>query len=73
MAVTTEPLGKKIQLRSNHGIVDGKEKITARIYNDVRSAATDQDAYDMALIIAGLQEPVLEEVILYDLSLMLSI
>jgi len=73
MALTTEPLGKKMQLRSNHGIVDGKEKITARTYNDVRDAATDQDIYDVAQIIAGLQEPTLEEVIKHDLSLLLSV
>jgi len=73
MALTTEPLGKKMQLRSNHGIVDGKEKITARTYNDVRAAATDQEIYDVAQIIAGLQKPTLEEVIKHDLSLLLSI
>jgi len=73
MALTTEPLGKKMQLRSNHGIVDGKEKITARTYNDVRAAATDQEIYDVAQIIAGLQKPTLEEVIKHDLALLISI
>ncbi|KNZ40231.1 DUF1659 domain-containing protein [Acetobacterium bakii] len=73
MALTTNPLGKKMQLRSNHGMVGGKEKITARTYNDVRAAATDQDIYDVAQIIAGLQQPTLEEVIKHDLSLLLSV
>ncbi|KAF5080616.1 hypothetical protein DSECCO2_117870 [anaerobic digester metagenome] len=69
MAVTTQQLEKKIQLKSNHGMADGVEKITTRTYGDVKSTATDQAVYDTALLIAGLQEPVLEEVIVYNLSL----
>lgn len=73
MALTNEPLAKKIQLRSNHGIVDGKEKITNRTYGDVVSAATDQAIYDTALLIAGLQEPILVEVVKHDLALLFMI
>ena len=71
MAVTTDQLEKKMQLRSNHGIVDGVEKITNRTYGDVNSDATDQAIYDTALIIAGLQQPALEEVIIHNLSLII--
>lgn len=71
MAVTTDQLEKKMQLRSNHGIVDGVEKITSRTYGDVKSDATDQAIYDTALIIAGLQQPALEEVIIHNLALII--
>lgn len=69
MALTTLQLEKKIQLRSNHGMVDGVEKITNRTYGDVKSAAADQAIYDTALLIAGLQQPVLEEVIIHNMAL----
>jgi hypothetical protein len=71
MAVTTQQLEKKMQLRSNHGMVDGVEKITTRTYGDVKSDATEQAVYDTALLIAGLQEPVLEEVIVHNLSMII--
>jgi len=70
MALTSDFLTKKVQIRSNHGIVDGKEKITARTYGDIVSTATDQAIYDTALIIDGLQQPTLEEVIKHDLALL---
>ena len=61
MAVTTDIIEQKLQIRSNHGLVDGKEKIATRTYGDVRASATDQDIYDVAVIIDGLQQPVMEE------------
>lgn len=70
MALTSDFLTKKVQIRSNHGIIDGKEKITARTYGDIVDTATDQAIYDTALIIDGLQEPVLEEVIKHELALL---
>ena len=73
MALTSEFIAKKLQIRSNHGIVDGKEKITTRTYGDIVSAATDQAVYDTALLIAGLQEPTLEEVINQDMALLMLI
>lgn len=73
MAVTTNFMEQKIQIRSNHGMVDGKEKITSRTYGDVKATATDQDIYDVAVIIAGLQQPVLEEVIKQQMNLITSV
>lgn len=73
MAVTTNFMEQKIQIRSNHGMVDGKEKITSRTYGDVKAAATDQDIYDVAVIIAGLQQPVLEEVIKQEMNLIIEV
>ncbi|MBC3802969.1 DUF1659 domain-containing protein [Acetobacterium fimetarium] len=72
MAITTDFLAKKIQIKLNHGMVDGKEKITSRSYGDVKSDATDQAIYDVAVLITGLQQPTLEEVIRQDLNLLLS-
>ena len=73
MAVTTDFLEQKLQIRSNHGMVDGKEKITSRTYGDVKAAATDQDIYDVAQIIAGLQQPVMEEVIKQEMNLIMPV
>lgn len=73
MAVTTNFMEQKIQIRSNHGMVDGKEKITSRTYGDVKAAATDQDIYDVAVIIAGLQQPVMEEVIKQEMNLIIAV
>jgi hypothetical protein len=73
MAVTTDFLEQKLQIRSNHGIVDGKEKVTSRTYGDVKADATDTDIYDVAEIIAGLQQPVMEEVIKQEVSLIIPV
>ncbi len=73
MPVTTNFMEQKIQIRSNHGMVDGKEKITSRTYGDVKAAATDQDIYDVAVIIAGLQQPVMEEVIKQQMNLIMEV
>ena len=73
MPVTTNFMEQKIQIRSNHGMVDGKEKITSRTYGDVKAAATDQDIYDVAVIIAGLQQPVMEEVIKQQMNLIIEV
>jgi len=73
MAVTTDFLEQKLQIRSNHGIVDGKEKITSRTYGDIKVTATDADIYDVAEIIAGLQQPVMEEVVKQAVSLILPV
>ena len=73
MPVTTNFMEQKIQIRSNHGMVDGKEKITSRTYGDVKAAATDQDIYDVAEIIAGLQQPVMEEVIKQEMNLIMPV
>ncbi|WP_373482667.1 DUF1659 domain-containing protein [Acetobacterium sp.] len=70
MALISDFLTKKVQLRSNHGMVDGKEKITTRTYGDIVSDATDQAIYDTAVIIDGLQQPVMEEVIKHELALL---
>ncbi|MBC3898914.1 DUF1659 domain-containing protein [Acetobacterium malicum] len=73
MAVTTDFIEQKIQIRSNHGMVDGKEKITTRTYGDVRANATDQDIYDVAVIIAGLQQPVMEECFKQETNLIIPV
>lgn len=73
MAVNTDFIEQKIQIRSNHGIVDGKEKTTTRTYGDVKASATDQDIYDVAVIIAGLQQPVMEDVFKQETNLIIPV
>ncbi len=72
MAVTTEYLEVKLQIRSSHGVVDGKEKIATRTYGDVKRTATDQDIYDTAVIIDGLQQPVMVECLKQETILLIS-
>jgi hypothetical protein len=63
MAITKENLSNKLSIRSNYGMVDGKEVVKSRTYANVKQAATDQDVYDTAVAIAAIQENPLEEVI----------
>jgi hypothetical protein len=39
----------------------------------VRASATDQDIYDVAVIIAGLQQPVMEECIKQEINLIMPV
>jgi hypothetical protein len=63
MAITKENLSNKLSIRSNYGMVDGKEVVKSRTYANVKQTAADQDVYDTAVAIAAIQEKTLEEVI----------
>lgn len=73
MAITKENLGNKLQLRSNYGVIDGKDVIRSRTYANVKADAANDGLYAVAEAIGGLQEPSLEDVILVESSLLLSI
>jgi len=62
MPVTTDFISNKLQVRSNHGIVDGKEMIKSKTYSNLKATAVDDDIYAVAEALAGLQVPTLEEV-----------
>lgn len=62
MPVTTDFISNKLQVRSNHGIVDGKEMIKSKTYANLKATAVDDDIYAVAEALAGLQVPTLEEV-----------
>jgi len=45
-----------LKLELNAGVVDGKQKISSKTFNQVNLAAADEDLYGAATTIAGLQE-----------------
>ncbi|MGL4607834.1 MAG: DUF1659 domain-containing protein [Eubacteriaceae bacterium] len=71
MAVTTETLSNKMQIRSNYGMVDGKEKIKGKTYSNLKASAVNDDIYAVALALASLQEPTMEEVIKIESTLLI--
>lgn len=73
MAISKENLTTKMQIRSSYGVVDGKEVIRSRTYSNVKEDALDEGVYAVAEAIAGLQEAVMEEVILVEASLLVSL
>ncbi len=73
MAISKENLVNKLQIRSNHGQVDGKDVIKSRTYSNVKADASDEGIYAVAEAIASLQEPTMDEVILVESSLLVSI
>lgn len=62
MATVSENLDTKMVTRLNYGMVDGKEVIKNKTYNDLRSDAPIDVIHAVGTAIAGLQEPTLEEV-----------
>lgn len=62
MATVSETLSTKMVTRLNYGMVDGKEVIKGKTYNDIRKDATTQALLTVGTAIAGLQVPTLEEV-----------
>ena len=75
MAVTKEPLGSKMVTRLNYGTDDetGKEIIKSKTYSNVHEAADITECYNIAEMICALQVPVLDEVLLNEFNLLLSI
>ena len=62
MAVVNEFLSNKIVTRLNYGMVDGKEVIKSKSYDNIKVSATNEDIYQVATAITALQVPVLEDV-----------
>jgi len=71
MPVTTEFLSNKLQVRSNYGLVDGKETIKSKIYSNLKASAIDDDIYTVAQALASMQEPTMEEVIKIETTLLI--
>ena len=71
MPVTTDFLGNKIQIRSNSGMVEGKEVIKSKTYSNLKETAVDDDIYAVAQALAGLQTPTMEEVIKIESTLLI--
>lgn len=62
MAITSDILSTKMVTKLNYGMVDGKEVIKSKTYNNVKTAATIDSIHAIATEICGLQVPTLEEV-----------
>ena len=71
MPVTTEFLSNKLQVRSNYGLVDGKETIKSKTYSNLKASANDDDLYAVAEALASMQEPAMEEVIKIESTLLI--
>jgi hypothetical protein len=62
MAIVSENLATKMVTRLNFGMVDGKEVIKNKTYNDLRADASVDAILTVGTAITGLQVPALEEV-----------
>ncbi|OXS24847.1 MAG: hypothetical protein BI182_11805 [Acetobacterium sp. MES1] len=71
MPVTTDFISNKLQVRSNHGVVDGKEVIKSKTYSNLKETAVDEDIYAVAEALASLQVPTMEEVLKVETTLLI--
>jgi len=71
MPVTTDFLSNKIQIRSNYGLVDGKDVIKSKTYSNLKASAGNDDIYAVAAALATLQAPTLEEVVKIESTLLI--
>jgi|BioPla2DNA2_1021312.scaffolds.fasta_scaffold00505_36 hypothetical protein len=55
MAVEARPLNSTLQLTYDLGTDEGKKIVRRRSYSNVKIDAADQDLFDVAAAIAGLQ------------------
>lgn len=63
MAVNVTPMSSRLALKVNTGTdTDGNPVFRTRSFSGVKPAAADQDVYDTAQAIAGLQQHVVEEI-----------
>jgi hypothetical protein len=56
MAITTIKEKTSLRLELDGGIVDGKQKIHPKSFTQIKTMAEDQDLYNAAAAIAGLQD-----------------
>ena len=56
MAITTIKEKTSLRLELDGGIVDGKQKIHPKSFTQIKTTAEDQDLYNAATAIAGLQD-----------------
>lgn len=61
--VEKNTVSTKLQLRLKTGLnEEGKEIVRTKTYSNVKASAEDQEVYDVATILSGLQEHDLKEV-----------
>ncbi|HAZ06915.1 DUF1659 domain-containing protein [Acetobacterium wieringae] len=61
MATVSETYSVKMVTRLNYGLVNGKEVIKNKTYNDISPDATIAAMHTVATAITGLQVPAMEE------------
>lgn len=59
MAVTSTTKSVKLQVKYAGDVVNGKQTYVSKTYSKIKAAAADQDIYDVAKAIAGLQSKTL--------------
>ncbi|MGL4605899.1 MAG: DUF1659 domain-containing protein [Eubacteriaceae bacterium] len=62
MAVTSENLFTKMIVSYHHGVVDGKDKMSDKTYSNIKTTATDEAVYNLAIAIDEITVPTLVEV-----------
>lgn len=63
MALVVTPLSSRLTLTVNTGVdAEGNPVLRTRSYSGVKPSASDQDVYDVAQAVAGLQQHLVEEV-----------
>ncbi|HHX94379.1 MAG TPA: DUF1659 domain-containing protein [Clostridia bacterium] len=63
MALEVTPLSSRLSLRVQTGTDDeGNPVMRTRSYSGIKPSAADQDVYDVAQVIAGLQQHPVEEI-----------
>ena len=56
MPLQVQPMGSRLRIRYEVGLDDeGTHRYSNRTYSGVKPAAADQDDYDVAVVISGLQ------------------
>lgn len=55
--MAVNPIKEKttLKLELDNGVVDGKQLVKSKNYNKVKTTATDEELYNTAVAIAGLQ------------------
>lgn len=71
MPVTTDFISNKLQVRSNYGMVNGKEVTKSKTYANLKATAGNDDIYAVAETLAGLQAPTMEEVFKIETTLLI--
>mgnify|MGYP000940881495 CR=1 FL=1 len=63
MALVVTPISSRLTLSVNTGTdEEGNPVLRTRSFSGVKPAAADQDVYDVALVLGGLQEHFVEEI-----------
>ncbi|MDI6711410.1 MAG: DUF1659 domain-containing protein [Bacillota bacterium] len=67
MAVTSMPLGSALLVQVQTGVDgSGNPVVRTRRWSNVKAAATDQDVFDVANVIAGLQAHPVVDIVRQD-------